>query len=416
MKPCDYINILAGLTAEITGLKERRPSAGRWHTVMGIVADVEELARDLPTDILERVQREIWLEADEGIDYGAQSELTLSLLPIELPKANADETDACQQLAEALEVLNNVFLQIVSGLMRHHSREEYIQLYESQKKRYLGLSTARRAREKFEEWKEYDCFGDPTPDDIDNYMLEKLVHLIEQDALKSKAEHIKRVPHFPGEVDFDQLDEDKDKKQKCWKHYAALRRMTDWQDGYLLVLPDRVGQHLYGTRKEENAKEHRRCLLKYLHKIDMVQQERRRILAAMAEAAERQEDTSVELNYFAPAKNLKMLLCEEWFGMLTTDEKRFNTKWVHSFVDALMASEWRDQIARDWAVKDKSLTLKCMIIGVLKDVGVVRGSYNSIAKLLDIEGENTATLAKYMGLGKKQGFAEWIAGYVGISD
>ena len=49
MKPCDYINILAGLTAEITGLKERRPSAGRWHTVMGIVADVEELARDLTT-------------------------------------------------------------------------------------------------------------------------------------------------------------------------------------------------------------------------------------------------------------------------------------------------------------------------------------------------------------------------------
>ena len=29
MKPCEYNNILTGLIAEIAGLKERRPSAGR---------------------------------------------------------------------------------------------------------------------------------------------------------------------------------------------------------------------------------------------------------------------------------------------------------------------------------------------------------------------------------------------------
>ena len=77
-----------------------------------------------------------------------------------------------------------------------------------------------------------------------------------------------------------------------------------------------------------------------------------------------------------------------------------------------MASEWRDKIASDWAVADKRLGLKCMIVGVLKDVGVIRGSYNSIAKLLDMDSENPATLAKYMGMGKKQAFAEWIADYV----
>ena len=412
MKPCEYNNILTGLIERVSGLRDRRPSAGRWHTVMGIVADAEELSRELTTDILERVRQEIWLEADDGIEYGALAEQILSLQPIELPKVNADETDACQQLAGMLEILNNVLRQIVSALVRHHSREEYVQLYESQKKRYLGLSTARRAREMFEEWKEYDCFGDPTPDDIDNYLLEKLVHLFEQGSLQSKAAHIKRVTHYPSEVDFDQLDEDKDKKKMCWKQYAALRRMTDWQDGYLVVLPDRVGQHFYGTRKEDNAKEHRKILLKYLHKIDMVQQERRRILAALAEAAERQNDMSEEPNYFAPTKNLKMLLCEEWFGMVTADEKRFSTKWVHGFVDALMASDCRDQIAADWAVTDKRLGLKCMIVGVLKDAGVIRGSYNSIAKLLDMDGENPATLAKYMGMGKKQPFAEWITDYV----
>ena len=63
-------------------------------------------------------------------------------------------------------------------------------------------------------------------------------------------------------------------------------------------------------------------------------------------------------------------------------------------------------------MKEKRLTLKCMVVGVLKDVGVLKGSYNQIAKLMDMNEENPATLAKYMGLGKKQAFAEWIEGYV----
>jgi len=42
----------------------------------------------------------------------------------------------------------------------------------------------------------------------------------------------------------------------------------------------------------------------------------------------------------------------------------------------------------------------------------LKGSYNQIAKLMDMNEENPATLAKYMGLGKKQAFAEWIEGYV----
>ncbi len=84
----------------------------------------------------------------------------------------------------------------------------------------------------------------------------------------------------------------------------------------------------------------------------MVQQERKKLLEA---EIVQQESAENALNYFAPTKNLKVLLTEEWFGMLAADEKRFTAKWIHSFVDALMASEWRDQIAADWAVVDKRL-------------------------------------------------------------
>ena len=159
-------------------------------------------------------------------------------------------------------------------------------------------------------------------------------------------------------------------------------------------------------KDEENAKSHRNAFLKYMHKISLAQEEYKKLQAAPQEIPEN------ALNYFAPSKNLKVLLTEEWFGMLTADEKRFTAKWIHGFVDALMTSEWREQIATDWAVADKRLGLKCMVVGVLKDAGVIRGSYNSIAKLLDMDSENPATLAKYMGMGKKQPFAEWITHYV----
>jgi hypothetical protein len=207
-------------------------------------------------------------------------------------------------------------------------------------------------------------------------------------------------------LDIDQLDDDHKLKKTIYKHYAAFRKLVDWQDGYLVVNAAHAGQHFYASRHEENAKAHRNAFLKYMHKISLAQEEYKKLQAAPQEIPEN------ALNYFAPSKNLKVLLTEEWFGMLTADEKRFTAKWIHGFVDALMTSEWREQIATDWAVADKRLGLKCMVVGVLKDAGVIRGSYNSIAKLLDMDSENPATLAKYMGMGKKQPFAEWITHYV----
>ena len=282
-------------------------------------------------------------------------------------------------------------------------------LYDQEKRRYLSSGTPRRVRQTFEDWLYDVCNGSPCMDDINAYVTEKLVHMFEKGVFDSKVEHIQRATRYPAEFDFSLLDDDHKLKKSIHKHYSELRKLVDYCDGFLVVNPVKVGRHFYTNRKEENARGHRNAFLKYMHKITLAQEERRKLLEA---EATRKEDSEDVLNYFAPAKNLKVLLTEEWFGMLTADEKRFTTKWLHGFVDALMASEWRDQIASDWAVADKRLGLKCMIIGLLKDAGVIRGSYNSIAKLLDMDNENPATLAKYMGMGKKQPYAEWIADYV----
>ena len=402
----DYKNILDALFEKVERMRTERPTAGTRYWLMGLAADVTETTEMMTQEVLERVTKEVVLDADTDIDYTETGERVQAMV---LTAPNDDLQEATQAVNDALGVLSDVLTQIASQLGHRHKDEAYARLYDQEKRRYLSSGTPRRVRQTFEDWLYDVCNGSPCMDDINAYVTEKLVHMFEKGVFDSKVEHIQRAARYPAEFDFSLLDDDHKLKKSIHKHYSELRKLVDYCDGFLVVNPVKVGRHFYTNRKEENARGHRNAFLKYMHKITLAQEERRKLLEA---EATRKEDSEDVLNYFAPAKNLKVLLTEEWFGMLTADEKRFTTKWLLGFVDALMASEWRDQIASDWTVADKRLGLKCMIIGLLKDAGVIRGSYNSIAKLLDMDNENPATLAKYMGMGKKQPYAEWIADYV----
>ena len=401
---CEYMTRLDDLIKRISGLKERWRSAGRPLYVSSLVADAAELTESLNTDVLERVSHDILLEAYEG-NYTAQAEQMQALVPVRVLQADAEDDAACLQLDEALNRLVGVLTQIAAHLERRHSRDEYARLYEAEKRRYLGSGTASRARQRFDDWKEDSCFGQPSIDDIDNYFLEKLVHLFEQGALDSKAEHIKKARSFPGEVDFEQLDESKEKKAMFRKHYAALRSMTDWQDGYLVVDPLRVGQFFFSSREETNAKSHRNVLLKYLHKIDMVQQVRKKLL----EAERGGEGADGQLNYFAPEKNLKVLLSEEWFEIHRTD-KGYDHRWTNDFVNALMASEHRDYIATEWGKNKRQDYIRGCVLGLLKEGGIIKGSMDSIARSAGVC-ENYRTFSKYMGQCRQEPYAQWVQDY-----
>ena len=395
---------LDDLIKRISGLKERWRSAGRPLYVSSLVADAAELTESLNTDVLERVSHDILLEAYEG-NYTAQAEQMQALVPVKVLQADAEDEAVCLQLDEALNRLVGVLTQIAAHLERRHSKDEYARLYEAEKRRYLGSGTASRARQRFDDWKEDSCFGQPSIDDIDNYFLEKLVHLFEQGALDSKAEHIKKTRSFPGEVDFEQLDESKEKKAMFRKHYAALRSMTDWQDGYLVVDPLRVGQFFFSSREETNAKSHRNVLLKYLHKIDMVQQVRKKLL----EAERGGEGADGQLNYFAPEKNLKVLLSEEWFEIHRTD-KGYDHRWTNDFVNALMASEHRDYIATEWGKNKRQDYIRGCVLGLLKEGGIIKGSMDSIARSAGVC-ENYRTFSKYMGQCRQEPYAQWVQDY-----
>ena len=443
----EYNKILTGLFGRLSGLREERPSAGLKYQLLGIIGETIGMIGLMKQDVLRRVSQEAVIDADVDVDYGEMAELALQS---ELPEPAASATEAplapvlaetdlqehldeglmasCARIMEevdglslrqlialenvALGELNHVLTKIADELERSRKPEEYARLYEAELKRYNASGTARRAKKNYEKWKDNECYGEPTLDDLEGYRLCKLLRMFEKKVFETKVAMNQRCKRYPDEVDFSQIDDDHPLKKTAYKHYSALRKMVDYNDGNLVVDPAHVGQHFYVSRKDANAKANRTSFLKYMHKIELAQDDRRRLLAAQAEAARRPQLEAPQLNYYAPTRRLKELLKEEWFGMLATDDEKYNAKWTDDFVDALMASEWRDHIAREWDSAEKRLSLKCMIVGALKDACVLKGSYNSIARLLDMDDENTATLAKYMGMGKKQPFAEWITEYV----
>ena len=117
-----------------------------------------------------------------------------------------------------------------------------------------------------------------------------------------------------------------------------------------------------------------------------------------------------ELNYFQPRLHLKRLLEMEWFGICRT-KPIYTQKWIEGLVDGLLDSQWKDEIAREWSYPKKRASMKGYLMGVLKDTGVLKGSYDSISMVAHII-NNTRTYSRYMSMGKKQKWFTWVADYV----
>ena len=399
----EYKNILTGVFDMVSGLKEERLSAGTRYRLMGLVADITEAVQTLQQEVLERVSREAVLDADVDIDYTEMSELTKS---VELPeRADADDAvgEQIRLVNEGLAELSNVLAQIAQQLVRRHKDDEYARLYDQEKRRYLSSGTAGRARSMFDEWLYDVCDGTPSLENFNDYVTEKLVHMFEKGVFRAKVEHIQRASRYQLEFDFSQLDDDHPLKKTAYKHYSELRKMVEYKDGYLVVNPVKVGRHFYSCRHDGNAKGLRNAFLKYMHKIDMAQQERRKLM-------ESETGSGDALNYFAPTKHLKALLQEEWFEIHRTD-KRYDRQWTDDFVGTLMKSVHRDYIATEWARDKRQDYIRGCVLGLLKEGGIIKGSMDSIARSAGVS-DNYRTFSKYMGQCRQEPYADWVLEYV----
>ena len=400
----DIKDILTGLFEEIERVKKKRPSPGTRYRLMALVADITEVTEHLSREVLERVKQEAVLDVDVDVDFDVMAEEVLSW---ELVMTGDDLQENIQLGNDALGGLSDVLTQISSQLERRHKDEEYARLYEQEKRRYLNSGTPRRVRQTFEDWLYDVCNGTPSMDDINDYVTEKLVHMFEKGVFNTKVEHIQRASRYPGEFDFSQLDDDHKLKKSIHKHYSELRKLVDYCDGCLVVNPVKVGRHFYANRKEENARGHRNAFLKYMHKITLAQQERKKLLESEVSSA---DASATQLNYFAPTKNLKVLLNEEWFEIHRTD-KCYDAKWSEDFVNALMKSEHRDYIATEWSKDKRQDYIRGCVLGLLKEGGVIKGSMDSIARSANVC-DNYRTFSRYMGQSRQEPYADWVLDYL----
>ncbi len=338
----DYKNILTGVAERLSSLREERSSAGTRYRVMGVVADIMEVAETLSKQVLERVKQEAVLDVDIDVDFDTLAEEVLSW---ELTIKNDDLQELTQQVNDALGGLSKVLSQIGSQLVRRHKDEEYARLYEQEKRRYLNSGTLRRIRQTFDEWLYDVCNGKPSMDDINDYVTEKLVHMFEKGVFNTKVEHIQRAARYPAEFDFSLLDDDHKLKKSIHKHYSELRKMVDYCDGCLVVNPAKVGRHFYTNRKEENAKGHRNAFLKYMHKITLAQEEYKKLQDAQQES----EDSSLLPDVLATGMAMKYWkrlqkagFVDEHYQLSPTTTRKQAMYIADVFSDKLqMRSKWK---------------------------------------------------------------------------
>ena len=285
----DYKTILSDLFTKIETFKGEKPSAGTRFRLMGLVADVVEVAETMKREVLDVVSHEAVLDADVDIDY---AEVAEQVLTMEFAEDATQEPVMAEQkrLAnEALSELSRVLTDIDKQLTRHHSEAEYTRLFEGEKRRYANSGSSGRARQKYEEWKEIMCADVLTMDEIEDYRMSKVLKMFGKGVFNTRVEQIQRAKRYPGELDFEQLEGELKISKTIYHHYAALRKLVDWKDGMLVMNPARIGQHFYASRHEENARQNRSSFLNYMYKITLAQEERARLVEAQAATTDAEE-------------------------------------------------------------------------------------------------------------------------------
>lgn len=319
MKPADYNKILTGLIEQIPGLSEVRPSAGRVFLVRYYAADTGELVDGLTRDVLTRVSREIVLDADEGIDYAELAENLRSLLPVELKSPTADECDACQELNANLDRLLDTLLGIADELVRHRKDDEYVKLYEAELRTFARNGGVRRARFDYEKWKEKECLGSPSMEELEEYRADKLLCMFEAGVFEERVSRMGNTRRIANEVVFDsQIEHHKTIADDVGKNYRSLRKLCDYANGLLVVKPKQVGTHFYAFREEKGARLKRGAFFKYMQKVEFAQQDMQALrerhgvrLAKLPDSRKAILETLAELvgygEWVAPASDEKIL-------------------------------------------------------------------------------------------------------------
>ena len=299
-------------------------------------------------------------------------------------------------LNESIVALRESLLHIHTCISRHRmTNEDGIQLYKHELE-YFIQTHENEVIEEFESWKDqFDDNEELVMRNIRGKYNSEMLSLFMSEFLKSRiaAQLETDKSGFESEMaklHFVNVPADID----TLLYYSALRELFEYKNDIVVPHPGRIGKYFFKHRKEVDAKQ-RVALFKFIKMIELIEEEKK------------PKPKVEELNY----EGIITAMTKTYFPKCDDGLcEGYNMDWLVNYITDLMNSNYKDEIARDWAIVNKRNTLKGIIIGALKEAKVFKGNNSSIAKLLN--SEDYKTLAKYMGKAKSHVIGEWTMDYV----
>ena len=199
--------------------------------------------------------------------------------------------------------------------------------------------------------------------------------------------------------------------------YTQFMKYATRQEG--MIIP-KLGEYCryIAIHIKDFRPEQKKALFAIIKKLELIHADMVRINPELGKYLGITNDEGIEgTRYFAIYIHLLKIFEQPWFNEFRSD-KRYTLKWVEQFLDDLLRSEWRDEIADEWRKPDKKKTVLGYIIGCLITAGVLKGSDYDIASAMvkyikfDNKEIDVKAFATYFGKGRKTGYFEWICEYV----
>ena len=186
--------------------------------------------------------------------------------------------------------------------------------------------------------------------------------------------------------------------------WAKLKKFIVLKENVMLV-PQRnlIRKHVLKHFNELNG-DHFSALFRLEKLLTLMHQD----MVKMKPELAKHLTTNENPNAFGIVNSMTRLMQQAWFKEFRTD-KKYDAAWIEKFLGDLMKSEWGHVILLEWENSRKRPKLKCKMIGAIKDAGILKSDYQTIAEKMDMGNNLPAkTHAEYMGYGKAQPYFEWI--------
>ena len=192
--------------------------------------------------------------------------------------------------------------------------------------------------------------------------------------------------------------------------YTKYMQFATRQEGMIIPRLGEYGKfiaiYIHHFRPEQ-----KRALFAIIKRLELIHKDMVRLKPELGKYLGITNDEGIEgSRYFSIYINLLKMFEKPWFKEYRSD-KKYNLQWIDQFLNDLLRSEWRNEIADEW--KNKPLFVKGCIIGCMKEAGIISSSDLSIAsEIVKDEDFDDKSFAVYIGRGKKKTYCEWFCNYV----